>query len=298
MLRASVRSSVLVVLLMFAPLPATAQTRPATQPSIDTLIRQLSAPNWKDRESAQAAIVRMGSPVRERLQQLARDRHADDETRGRAEAALRQIADDQETGGSIITLHLRDALPRDIYAEVSRQCGTELLPAEPNLWDAHPWQRQTVDLDQQPFWAAMKQLQAKTNIELAQWGETLRLVEHNGGDVQTRGPSQISGPFLIIANHVDRSQSIDLAAGDPETKTYPAAEKQFSVQLAVFAEPKLRVLQAPMAAHIEEAVDDKGNSLVPAEQNMDEAGSNAISGMWTASARLSHPPPNAGTKIA
>src|SRR5215212_6317294 len=104
-------------------------TRPATLPTtrpladearIEQLIRELSADAWQTRQKAQDALVQYGLDIRPRLSTVLRDTK-DEEARTRVEAALRQIEENRTTGASLITLHMKNAKPAEVFAEISRQ---------------------------------------------------------------------------------------------------------------------------------------------------------------------------------
>src|SRR5205085_4323703 len=86
---------------------------PASQPSaapvdVDRLIRQLSADDWKARESAEAALVQLGSSAKEKLE-AALNQPIADETRARIHSALQRIAESDATGPTLVTLHVKAA---------------------------------------------------------------------------------------------------------------------------------------------------------------------------------------------
>jgi hypothetical protein len=284
---------VLTVVLIYA---AIARTQPATTQStfsdIETLFGQLASDNWKQRQHAQEALVMLGADVRPRLQQLIRE-GASEEVRARAEAALQQIAENEECGMSPVTLKLSDAEPREVFAQLSKQAHAELEPAQPQFWEQAHLNKLTLSIDHQPFWTAMKEVCEKSGLEYAQWGDGLRLVQ-NGGGGQIHGPFVVSGAFLIVANRVNRSESIDLSGVRGPIKSpadSPPPDRDFSVQLTAFPEPKLHILQAWGGAKLDVAIDEKGTSLLPATtpDYANQGYMMGINGTWTFTARLNYP---------
>src|SRR4051812_25190482 len=130
-------------------------TAPATQPSItsqriEELVKQLAAEPWEVRQKAQDALVQYGIDVRPRLNALLKETR-DEEVRTRVEAALRQIEENRTTGASLITLHMKQAKPQEIFQEISRQASAQLRPTPVNLWEAKAWPAIDVDIERQPF---------------------------------------------------------------------------------------------------------------------------------------------------
>src|SRR5688500_7289149 len=106
--------------LFGSPSTGPASTQPL-DPS-ETLIAQLSADEWQAREEAQDQLVAMGSSAIVRLQRVVAE-SPDEEARQRAQAAINRIGERQVTGPSMITLHMKNASLREVFAEISRQCG-------------------------------------------------------------------------------------------------------------------------------------------------------------------------------
>jgi len=288
---------------------ATSSTQPTTRPAVASgetadLIRRLSSDSWKERRAAQARLVQLAEQARPQLEALLNPQPGtptlDDETRNRVADALRQIDEDARTGASLITIHAHDSEPLEVFADIAKQAKAPLEPAQPELWRAggSPTGRMTFNVDRQPFWSVLRELNQKYNVELVQWGEELRLTTGGGGTFPMRGPGVVSGPFLIVASRVFRSQAIDLAQ-PAENAQQPATEREFNVQLTALPEPKLRVRKSDAMAHLTEAVDDHGNSLIPDHAPEDEAGfTTGPAGTWAFTARLQDAAQNPGHKIA
>jgi hypothetical protein len=272
---------------------------PATQFSpedIDRLIRQLSADDFRARQSAQDQLVNIGERARAGLQRAAKEA-SDEETRSRAESALVQIDENAIAGPSQITLHLKDVAPAELFKQLSDQCGVALEPAKSDLWDKKPFAPVSIDVDRQPFWNAMLEAADKTGIELRMEGNDPKLAAGRWAD--TDGLRYISGPFLIVANRIEKSRVIELGAAH-------RSQGDFAIRFTCLAEPKVRLLGAAPVAKLEEAVDENGNSLIPpAKPGPDRSGgafTEAPTGRWTCTARLQQPDPGpnvlGGTKIS
>ena len=272
--------------------PTTAPTTsPTTAPSLSAdqvrqYLTKLSADDFRARQKAQDQLVAMGDDARPLIEQLLLAAH-EDEAHLRLEAALAQIDENRITGASLITMHLEKVAPKAVFDELSRQCFAELHPFPENLWESSKWTPVTVDIDHQPFWAAMRQIADATHADLQPFGDGARI--SRGGGFRMNGPSIIRGPFLIVATQIERSQTIALGNGGD-------VRSEFSLRMMVYAEPKIRVLAHSQAVKIDEARDDQGNDLSTPGPIV-SGFYNASGGAWTLLAPLSFPP-HPGTRIA
>ena len=230
----------------------------------------------------------MGDPAIPRLRELV-DHASDPEAHSRAQAALRRIDERRISGQSVVTVHLHDVAPKVVFAELAKQGHTEfgLWPA--SLWNDRQWPKVSIDTDRQPFWLAMQEMGTKVGVQLQQMGSDRRLCLTQTGGNWMVGPTAVSGPFLVVARTIYRSNSVDL--------TQPLnIQHDFNVSFYIFPEPKLRILQTSYDVKLSEVTDDKGNSLVPTgawAENMSTGSGFPLN----LTARLNYPP-NAGKRIA
>ena len=284
--------SSLIILTLVALQP----TQPAAEfprdaASIDTLIAQLADDDWQQRQTAQDRLVMIGEEARGQLERAVSE-SPDAEVRERAAAALATIAQNAETGPSIVTIKGDDLSLRDVFRQVSQQCRVQLETYPPELLEQQRGAKVALDIDHLPFWDAMRLITEKTGFTLQQWDNTgVKLMQ---GGQHSEGVSQVSGAYLVSAIRVSRSRFVELGGGQ-------GAYEDFQVLLGARAEPKLRLLRVAYAPNLEEATDDRGNSLLP-EPNANaaaDAGGYAIApgGAWQLPARLSAPA-NMGRRIA
>jgi len=121
----------------------------------------------------------------------------------------------------------------------------------------------------------------------------IRLMQGGG---QMDGPFAVHGPFMIVANQITRTQVIQLGlAGQRRV----GGDDNFGVQFSAFAELTIRVVRSAGGVKLEEVIDDKGNSLVPPNANLNDHGYyGGGEGVWTIYARLHFPDPKkAGRRI-
>jgi hypothetical protein len=95
---------------------------PSTAPSaeVQALIARLSDADWRVREKAQARLVEFGEEARGPLEKLAAADDATPDARGSARRALKLLDEAGLTGQTRVTLHFKDAHPRDVIAELAR----------------------------------------------------------------------------------------------------------------------------------------------------------------------------------
>jgi hypothetical protein len=261
----------------------------AADPRIEKFIAQLSADDWQTRQKAQDALVQYGLDIRPRLSAVLRDTR-DEETRARVEAALRQIEENRITGASLITLHMKGAKPADVFAEISRQASAELRPSPVNLWESKSFPAVDIDMERQPFWQALGDICNKFGVA-PQNNMAMEMVigdKAAAAKLWGEAPSVISGPFLVVCAYINRSNSIDL-------NQVKNVRRNCNVQFLIYPEPKMRVLQGTHSVRIEEAVDEKGNSLAIPAFVPDMSYSNTWP--WNLNASLM-PQVNSGQRIA
>jgi hypothetical protein len=261
------------------------------------LLVRLSSDDWKQRQQAEEDLVRGGESARPLIRRWLDGPGAalDAETRSRLEAALRRIDDNRAAGPSFVTLHMKDAPPAEVAAELFRQAGAEARTSPDDLWDQGRWPRVTLDADRQPFWAVLKEFLGKTGVGLSTSDEGLYLLGAPG--LVRGGAWQVSGPFLVAVTEISRTQRLVPAAqADGGAAGEASRTEDFAAQLVVLAEPKVAVVRGPDVPRMEEAVDDKGNSLRPLAVRAGEVVRNN-GGLWTYRVQLKYPQ-DAGTRIA
>jgi hypothetical protein len=268
-----------------------AATRPAVSATqqVDGAIKTLSSDNWKARQAAQDALVALGEEAIPRLRQLS-DKADDEEVRTRCAAALHQIEENSLVGPSAVTLHVKDAKPQEVFDQLAKQSHCEFPTWPRNLWQQtmNNGAAITMDYDKANFWVVFKEACQKGGVFPQQIGNDRRMTLQQGSNTYWNGPSVTSGPFLIVANRLYRSNSVDLA--NPGN-----VQHEFSMGLSAFCEPKVKVVQSSYNVQVDEAVDDKGNSLLNPNR-MYDGFSNGQQWMWNLTASLNYPE-NAGKFI-
>lgn len=158
-----------------------------------------------------------------------------------------------------ITLHARELPVRKVVEELSKQASATLPVIPPDLFEQNPLPAASIDVDRQPFWRALEEIGKKTGIEPVTSPDDpfprMLLGLGNGGFWQE--PHVVSGPLVIFANDVERSNSVEFRRKAPGE-----FERRVTVNLTAFCEPGLRVLAASQTVQVKRAVDEAGRKLV------------------------------------
>jgi hypothetical protein len=194
------------------------------------------------------------------------------------------------TKPTLLTLKLTDVTQKNAFDEIAKSAHLEFATLPKNLWDKTPGPPISVDADNQPFWVVMKDACAKSGISLKYATDTPRpqiLLSRDNQDWTTY-PTVATGPFLVSLIGLHRATTVDMRK--------PAdLQRTFHAKFTVFCEPRFRLLRGSLGAKVDEAVDDKGNSLAP--KNAPEEPLNFVtSWVYNLEAKLDYPKAP-GTKI-
>ena len=247
-----------------AIVPSTAPTTgPATAPAADLavtgLIKQLDADDWQARDAAVAALVARGDAVRPAVADAAA--HADSpEVRSRAAGVIAQLDQLRADRPTTVSLHVANANPRDVFAELGRQAGVRFAYLPDMLFQPQfgPAPKVTLDLTDRPFWSAVdevcKQAGARATTFNQTGGADLTIMA-GAGDPLLTGPVSDQGRLVMVAQTYDRARQISYADG--------TSSGSDTVTLLALIDPKLRLSEPsqPLAT-VTVATDDKGASLV------------------------------------
>ncbi|HSI33696.1 MAG TPA: hypothetical protein VK986_08920, partial [Tepidisphaeraceae bacterium] len=278
-------------------------------PEVRAIVARLSADDPAAREQAQAALVALGEDAHPQLV-AALARATDPEVRSRLQAVVARVEQSRQVGQTRITLNLDNVPAADAVAELARQARGP-IPVRPANHLTKSSKRVSLKVDHRPYWEVMGLLCKQLDVEpstVADNGRESGLAlspvgSGGGGGVNgTRAwadrPTVVAGPLLIRAEMIAHNRSLSLRDANDQTN-------DFSISLSVMAEPKLKVLDYAGTARIEEAVDDRGNSLLPAPGDDADPGPEETygnvhggsPGQWSVGATLTYPA-DPGRKIA
>jgi hypothetical protein len=268
-----------------------ATTEPAPvviPPEIAALIAKLGDTDFTVRETAQAALVKMGAGIDPILRQTANDA-SDPEIRQRAAAAIYEIAENIANEPAYITLHVKNEDPQVVAREISRQGNVPISANDPQMWTRLAKQhRVTLDLDRVPFWDAMIAFCNQADCQPGLWGNgrTLQLFEGKQGSLLA-GKGKDCGRVIVTPMSAFHNENINYASGN--------ISRNDMLTLAVYADPKLRILNYDSMPLMDLIEDEKHNSLLGPIQ---QTGIGSAQGLiFQVNIPLQYPP-NVGTKIA
>jgi len=202
---------------------------------------------------------------------------------------------------TLVTLNLNETSADAAFTELSRQSNYPLAPMDERSWQATILPTITLSAEKVPFWSALRSICDKTGVApYVGYGErriTLMPIRPGQQPNYMKCDAVFSGPFMLVAIAMQRMTYIDLA--NPKNSTRNA-----TVMLMGFVEPKIKIVRANYVAQVDEAVDEKGTSLVPPQPARGRvgafgpAGTAASSGLtWNVSVPIVTPP-GSGEKIA
>ena len=255
------------------------------------LVAELGSSRYAGREAAAQALERLGNAA---LPALRSARHSPDaEVRARAAMLVQKIECAQLTQPTRFRLDFHDAPLPEITKSLSLQSGfrIELYPPQ----QMSKWRQQRVSLAASgaiDFWTAIDRLCDLAGLQYnprmhASVGSGEPIFSLTDGMSRTITPTSDHGPFRISLTELDYQRHLSYAPSrahaavpppprpvgnrpDPgedaaALRLNPITTVQFSAQLLVAAEPRL-TLSHLRPVKIVEAVDDLGNSLVPASR--------------------------------
>lgn len=230
--------------LCFVPIasgePASAPAAQAAIPTADQVLHELSAANWRQREQTIRRLVELGPDAQPILREL-KSRNLDFEARKDIELAITRIEEARLMGPSLITLHVKNASPGEVFASLERQCGAPLPTWPEKLWGEANWPRLTLDFDRQPFWEVIADLGKRLQFDyLTTEPQEIRIARDSR---HVQAATFVSGAFLITA--------------DPMV-----FRNGMNIEVSVYGEPKVVVTRA-VSIKLERAEDDHGNPLLP-----------------------------------
>ncbi len=168
-----------------------------------------------------------------------------------------------EPGG--ITLQASGVAPEEAFRLLGEQVGATFEPADSQGW-ADPQRPGAIDLDivDQPFWLAVKQVCDLSNLELQNDSRPqIRLYSGSRRGLWNDCIIVSSGPVVFIVSAVQRMTKTDLR--DPVR-----VGRQVQIGVQTYIDPRVHVVQGAKPLVVTEAVDDKGQPLK--QENVESAG--------------------------
>jgi hypothetical protein len=181
------------------------------------------------------------------------------------------------------------------FEELAKQTGYKIELYEPR--GQTRFGNVTATIVNQPFWAAMREICIRGNVNLYYYGDEgndrIPIMPSNyGGQGMMKAAASIKGPFMTVVSNIERVNTVNM--GDPDK-----VDRSVNFQIYTFAEPKAIPTQYQYEPVVDEAVDDNGNSMMPTanpDQGRNMQSSRGIA--WNGHFRLPYPTTNPGKRIA
>jgi hypothetical protein len=200
-----------------------------------------------------------------------------------------------QPGVTVVNMHLKQALPEDVFFMLGKQVGLKFASNGNNIWDQESMQvPMDVDFTDRPFWSAVREACAMWHITMQNnydGGRRITVMAQsarNGGESFHAPPYFETQGFVVEAVGFNQSLSYSSPAG-----------ASCNVQLRMYVDPALRVQSFNGAANVVEAADNAGHSMLPDQRNnIYYGGMQQRTSVFECSVPLKYPPENAGKRIA
>ncbi len=252
-----------VLLCSQAPEAPEAKPLPASQSElagqVRRLVRQLDDPELRQRESAEAELLRLGPAVLDMLPQEADPARPElAERLNRIRQKLQQAASTAVLQPSTVTLQGRMPLPK-ILAAIAEQTGNRIIGVTDEDQPPADAPELAVHFDKTPFWQALDTVLAQARVEAYFYGnEKAIAIVHPGPEQGGRRPkAAYSGPFRFLPTAVLAQR--DLRRGTASLR----------VDLEIAWEPRLAPITFQQKMSEVEALDEHGNRLHPEQPQAD-----------------------------
>ena len=196
-----------------------------------------------------------------------------------------------------ITINAHNMTPKETFDEIARQAHVEFgdnnnvfNQTNRNFFGRQVKKTIDVDLTDRPFWSAVMEIcdQCNLSVQPSYNNGDQRIMLYNGGK-QGKPPTFEKDGFLVQAMSFNRQQSINYA--NPSQTM-----NNCGIQVAVYADPALKVASFDQNVKTDAAVDDAGNSWMPDGNQPRFGGAQQKSLMYNCQAPLKFPD-NAGKKL-
>ncbi|HEV3146460.1 MAG TPA: HEAT repeat domain-containing protein, partial [Gemmataceae bacterium] len=234
------------------------QPAPADVP-VEKLIEQLGNKDYKAREAASKALEAKGEAALDAMRKAAAGAN-NPEVRRRLDILITNVDRMIILAPKRITLKVKDKPMQEVVAEVAKQSGYKM-----QLQGAQQ-QLVTLDFDKATFWQVMDRICMEAGLVMYQnEGQAIQLYQQDSFSPY----NCYQGPFKVSANNIHYSKTITLGPmpRNPQNNTMRNENMQFN--FAIYSEPKLPIMGVGQVKLLE-AIDEKGQSMLPAGPNQHE----------------------------
>jgi len=256
-----------------------AAPQPSTQPTaqVQALVDQLSDASFAKREAATDALSAMGPDVAPQLRH-ALQQEQPPEASNRLQTLLKQSGESCDLGPSVITIHAKDALMRQVLEDFARQCGTNILVRGTAVIDQVNKSTISLDLDHASFWDALRQIEKTCSMAMTIGPHQLNLNPNQGPFIATQlgdVPGTAIGPFFIQPQRCDISRNLVYSVRQPH------ATGQFSLEFTATCEPKITLMNNQIVCSKVENLDERGHTLAAKDSQGVYSRGSAVRATWT-----------------
>jgi hypothetical protein len=198
-----------------------------------------------------------------------------------------------DPGATLITLQLKNAAPDAAFGELAKLGAVDIRPGTPGVWQQVKARSISASFTRQAFWPSFFELCRQSGLypnEVSMPGDAAladRAIIQLTPDLRNRirCPAVSSGSCMIVLRQISHTATADLSVQKP-------TQHDIHVDLMLYAEPKLAILETAYVPDIEQAVDEAGNSLVPPQPPYRVFSGGGMGNPWSGNMqiRLVYPP--------
>jgi hypothetical protein len=169
--------------------------------------------------------------------------------------------DKASTGVTLITINAHNMTPKETLDEIGKQAHVS-FGLQGEMWNQQGIKKTIdVDLTNKPFWSAVDQVCEDANLQLqtnfsGSTSSVIMVSPLHGHQKAAPLPMFESQGLRVKAVSFNRNQTINFA--NPEQ-----AQDNCSIQVAVYADPAMKISSLSQAISVTEALDDAGHSFLP-----------------------------------
>lgn len=226
---------------------------PAAAPDVEALIRQLSAADYRTRESAMRSLESAGGTALPHLRQA--QPHADPEVRQRLTQLIGRLERTSLLSPQSVSIDAEQKPVGQVFEDLARQTGYRIACQQ---GDRHLI---TLQLRNVPFWEAVDAVCRQSGHGLQPYADSSGAL--NFYRVGRFSPHVCySGPFRLSGSSLHLSRTLDLVQPQQFNPFNRNRNETLTFLFHVVGEPKAPLMSLGQA-RVLAAVDDFGNSLVP-----------------------------------
>ncbi len=147
---------------------------------------------------------------------------------------------------TLVSLRANDTPLASVAADLGKQAGLSIRVIDANVPPV------TLRVEREPFWAAMRELCGKASCNPST-SNAPDLILLEPGDTFAKFPFVLSGPMLLQAEEMHRTQTVHATGANPSST--------FDISFTAYIDPAIRVLQHAGEIKVISIQDDAGNSL-------------------------------------